>query len=1015
MKKIVIAALILCVVGLAIFIASLNLPRFCAYVIGGITESSVTIGDVTLTRKGATLDISLKDIRLKGRIEGIVKNCHVVINAARGIYFKEIAISDFEIVAKPIIKKGRSFTYPAERIDIGNGTVTVSGQKIIISDIKAENVNIGNALSFEAHVQNGDYIGTIDIHGKGTYNWRLTDIKGDISFSAVNLTKIDRILKGAVRGKGTFSLIDDKFIFTGKVEAEQFEMNDTWLKRPVLLDKVGADVLLSVAGKGVDIKIENAFYKETPFTLNIRLDNYEYTSLELSSDFLTVQDVTSYATSKHSLQSVWDALKGGQVKANKLRDVRGGTITADLEVKDMAAVYDDMSFSNIKGQVSIDMSKVDISNLSGTYKTSRFYEVNGVIPYEDKKPIRARGKYEVNLKDMPPFIDLRGVTFSDGTTDGAAEVEARRGKALNVFGSGKLYNAQAAWKNTSFSARGSYRFSHEGVVFDPLIIGKDGGTDITCRGKWNEENLDFSLKGDLEPKHLNPLVKMPFDMAGVVRIDGELHLKDGLLNASGDVNMDDLVFEIPDYMKKEKGTKSKAQVKFSKKGPVVTIDDLSYELENINVRARGTITNLKKINGNITLDAHDIGRVAKVFFLPQETTNGDVSLNLAIKDLELPVAKLPYMMGNVKIKNGFFHIPGLVKPFGHVDLFADFKGTSFDVQMNALTCGQSVLKKGMLKVNGLEAPKFSLSIDMERFNLVDFAGDGKKPFRIPLIPQESILGHASGEMSLKVKDVTLGKIPGKNLDINGVMVDRKITVSELKMGLFDGEADIQGAIDLSGKSPNIYTTGKVGKIKSDLAFKAFGSTTKDITGTGFINGTLKSEGAIVTDLISNMDGTVTIYNSDGVIRKWNLLSKIFGALNLYDLLRGKVDFGQNGLGYSKLGATFTGSKGVFHTSNFLLDSPSMVLTGNGQLDLNKNEIDGIVNVSPLIVLDRTLDQIPVIRTILKEPGQGFLYLSYYIRGPLDDPEIASNVISTIGSKTIETLKNILTLPIGVFK
>ena len=843
----------------------------------------------------------------------------------------------------------------------------------------------------------------------------MTDIKGDISFTAVNLAKIDRILKGAVRGKGTFSLKDDKFIFAGKVEAERFEMKDTWLKRPVLLDKVGADVSLSVAGKGVDIKIENAFYKETPFTLNIRLDNYEYTSLELSSDFLAVQDVTSYATSEHSLQSVWDALKGGQVKAKKLRDINGGPITADLEVKDVAAVYEDMSFSDIKGQVYIDMSKVDISNLSGTYKTSRFYEVNGVIPYEDDKPIRAKGKYEVNLKDMPPFIDLKGVTFRDGTTDGAAEVEARQGNALKVDGSGKLYNAQALWKNTAFSARGSYRFSQDGVVFDPLFIGKDGGTDITCRGKWNEENLDFSLKGDLEPKHLNPLVKMPFDMAGIVRLDGELHLNDGLLNASGDVNMDDLVFEIPGYMKKEKGTKSKAQVKLSKKGPDVTIDDLSYELESINVRARGTIADLKKINADIALDAHDIGRVAKIFFLPEETTSGDVSLNLTIKDLELPVAKLPNMVGNVKIKNGFLRLPGMAKPFRHMDLFADFKGTSFDVQMNALTCGQSVLRKGVLKVNGLETPRFSLSIDMERFNLADFAGDGKKPFRIPLIPQESILGRASGEMSLKAKEVTLGNIPGKNLDINGVMADRKITVSELKMGLFDGEADIEGAIDLSGKSPNLYTTGKVGKIKSDLALKAFGSTTKDITGTGFINGNLRSEGATVTDLIGNMGGEVTLYNSDGVIRKWNLLSKIFGALNLYDLLRGKVDFGQNGLGYTKLGATFTVNKGIFHTSNFLLDSSSMVLTGNGQLDLNKNEIDGIVNVSPLIVLDRTLDQIPVIRTILKEPGQGFLYLSYSVKGPLDDPEIASNVIGTIGSKTIETLKNILTLPKGVFE
>ena len=1015
MKKIIITAIILCVAGLIFLIASLNLHHLSAYVIGKITESSVSIGDAKLTRNGLNLDISFKDIRLKGKIEGIVKNCHVVLNAARGIYFKEIAISDFDIIAKPIVKKGRSFTYPAERIDIRNGIVIVSKQKIIVSDIKAVNVNISNALSFEAHIQNGDYIGKIDIHGQGTYNKRLTDVKGNIDFTAVNLTKIDSILKGAVRGKGTFSVKEDIFIFAGKVRAERFEMKDTWLKRPVALDRVDADVSVSAAGKRVDIKIENAFYKETPFTLNIRFDNYEYTSLELSSDFLAVQDVTSYATSKHSLQNVWDALKGGQVKAKMLRDIRGGAVTADLEVKDIAAVYQDMSFSDIKGQVYIDMSKVDISNLSGTYKTSRYFEVNGVIPYDDKKPIRAKGKYAVNLKDMPPFIDLKGVTFRDGTTDGDAEVEARKGQALKVDGSGKLHNAQAAWKNTAFSAQGSYRFSHDGVFFDPLVISKDGGTDITCRGKWYEENLDFSLKGALEPRYLNALVKMPFDMVGTVKLDGELHLNDGVLGASGDVNMDDLVFEIPGFMKKGKGTKSKAQVKLSKKGPVVTVDDLSYELESINVRARGTIVDSKKINADIALNANDIGRVAKIFFLPEETTNGDVSLNLTIKDLELPVTKLPYMVGNVKIRDGFLRLPGLTKSFGHVDLFADFKGTSFDVQMDRLVCGQSVLKKGMLKVNGLETPRFSLSIDMERFNLNDFTGDGKKPFKIPLIPQQSVLGRASGEMSLKAKEVTLGNISGKNLDINGVMNDRKIIVSELKMALFDGEADIQGTIDLSGTSPNLNTSGKVGKIKSDLALKAFGSTTKDITGTGFINGSLKSEGNTVTNLISNMDGEVTLYNKDGVIRKWNLLSKIFGALNLYDLLRGKVDFDHDGLGYSKLGATFTVNKGIFHTKNFLLDSSSMVLTGNGQLDLNKNEIDGIVNVSPLIVLDRTISQIPVIRTILKEPGQGFLYLSYSIKGPLDDPAITPNVISTIGGKTIEILRNILTLPKGVFE
>ncbi len=108
MKKIIIAAIILCVLGLIFLIASLNLHHLSAYVIGKITESSVSIGDAKLTRNGLNLDIGLKDISLKGKIEGIVKNCHVVLNMTKGIYFKEISVSDFEIAAKPVVKKGRS-------------------------------------------------------------------------------------------------------------------------------------------------------------------------------------------------------------------------------------------------------------------------------------------------------------------------------------------------------------------------------------------------------------------------------------------------------------------------------------------------------------------------------------------------------------------------------------------------------------------------------------------------------------------------------------------------------------------------------------------------------------------------------------------------------------------------------------------------------------------------------------------------------------------------------------------
>jgi hypothetical protein len=52
----------------------------------------------------------------------------------------------------------------------------------------------------------------------------------------------------------------------------------------------------------------------------------------------------------------------------------------------------------------------------------------------------------------------------------------------------------------------------------------------------------------------------------------------------------------------------------------------------------------------------------------------------------------------------------------------------------------------------------------------------------------------------------------------------------------------------------------------------------------------------------------------------------------------------------------------------------MVLTGEGRIDLNKNEVNGVIHVSPLIVLDRTIYKIPILRNIIKQEERGFLYL-----------------------------------------
>jgi hypothetical protein len=71
-----------------------------------------------------------------------------------------------------------------------------------------------------------------------------------------------------------------------------------------------------------------------------------------------------------------------------------------------------------------------------------------------------------------------------------------------------------------------------------------------------------------------------------------------------------------------------------------------------------------------------------------------------------------------------------------------------------------------------------------------------------------------------------------------------------------------------------------------------------LVATGRVYGNFRSTGGDREELVRNLEGTIAMISRNGVIRKWNLLSKILGLLNVYDSFRGKVKLGQEGMPYT---------------------------------------------------------------------------------------------------------------------
>jgi len=997
----------LCIV--AFLLIRFSLSSLSAYALGRVLNSTVRVAEAGLGYRNGIINLHFQNIHIKGAMEGNIRDWKISVDATKGIYFKSVTISDFDVTISRL-KAGKGFLpFPAELLEVKNGTVTYNKQKFSVSEIVIENMNIGKPFTFRADIGHSDYFDGINISGEVTYRSKQFDIKGMVNAHNVDLARLDGDPKGKVDVSGNFTLHNKRLALDGQFGVKDFELHWQYLKKPLYIKELKGDLSASAVGNTMDIKMENILYKNAPFGVTLRFEHYDVNEINLTSGFLNIESVNEQIGPETIGADIWNFVRNGRAKIRKLSLVKGKVVDAELELKDVAIAYKGIDFRGVEGILLLREETTSFANVSGLAGSSRLYDFSGTIK---DKGITAKGKYSVNLRDIPSFLNLGEFQFADGMTDGSLTISGKEGTGYRISGAGELRKADVRWKKVSVSASGSYRFVDDEITFDPLIISK-GSTHITIKGKWKKGSLGLLIKGSLDTEHLRPFIKIPFETSGLMGLDMDLRSQDGVLNINGNADMDDVYFELLGYMKKDRGIPNKARFEVTAKGKDVYVHDLRYTLDIINLDLKGKVEGNRKVSMDVALDVDNIARIAHLFFFNEKTAKGDITLKMSIRDLDLPVKRFPHMVGHLRVRNGFLRLPWLKRPLRNIDLVSDFKGDAFDIVLNGFACGKSVIRKGELRIKGRQSPQFSLSVDMDYFNPRDFQDEYEGKF--PVIRGDSITASMTGDISIKAKTVESSNIKAEDLEISGVLSDRKISIDRFRTNALGGQIDLHGIADLSGNKPHVYVDGRVNRIKSGLFLQTFGVKNSEIDGNVYIYGNLSGVGDTLKTMISKADGNITLYSRNGVIKRWNILAKTFSVLNIYDLFRGKADLAKDGLAYTKMGATFIVTDGIFQTDNFLIDSPSMVVTGKGDLNLNTREIDAGIQIAPLVTLDRTIDKIPILRNILKRKDGGFLYMACSVSGPIDDPAVRVSFMNTIGGKTLEILRNMLFLPVEVFE
>ena len=196
----------------------------------------------------------------------------------------------------------------------------------------------------------------------------------------------------------------------------------------------------------------------------------------------------------------------------------------------------------------------------------------------------------------------------------------------------------------------------------------------------------------------------------------------------------------------------------------------------------------------------------------------------------------------------------------------------------------------------------------------------------------------------------------------------------------------------------------------------FDMGTTEVTGKVQLAGKFDFRGKTGAERKRDLNGAFHLRVEDGVARRFQLLVRVLSFLDLSRWFTLKMpNVNQEGIHFRSVTADFKVSQGVYSTQNLFVDSDDLRITGAGELDGPKGNLDFVIAVRPFPGVDSAANYIPILGTGLAAIKNSLLVASFNVRGPVDDPSITPAPFSTLSEFFYGALaipKGLIGLPSG---
>ncbi len=698
----------------------------------------------------------------------------------------------------------------------------------------------------------------------------------------------------------------------------------------------------------------------------------------------------------------------GDVSGRLVLDRRasGTQVSVDVQAFSVHALYQRFPYPlEMHGKFSYDQptATIMLEDVSGKAGKSSFSQLSGQLSFEKEPYLGVTSAAGVIVLDeicpwLSSFESVKGGLERFGAVKGIVKLDALGAKGPLARPAAWQFKIKGHMENVAVAApgfpgtvevkRGNFEAGREQLSLSDFDV-RFQDASLMISGVLNHsleglDRADLSLQGEM-------------GKLSVLRVSELIHLPhEARIRSPLSVSHTHLLWE-------RNGKTSFSGNLGVKRGPEISVDVLSKRDELLVKQLA-----IRDARSNASLSFHQKGREFDLTF------NGILRGATIDELLEKNEILTDWIKGNLSTRiildqpfnsmaQGTLQGAGLNCPWSGVGpmrigtFSLNAQDNLFTVESNLLVQGHSLRAKGKVDfladgfVFDMNLVTDGLDLDQLIMQVRDKNVDGVSR-TLPL----------KGILRIEPEYVKYGRFTWRPVRANLTFDPRTTTITITKADMC--AIDTTGLLEISPKGLQFHSKARARDqdLRQTLVCLL---DNKDISGHFSLDAEVSGNGK-VEDLDRSLKGTLGFTATNGSIRRFGVLAKIFQVISPTGILK-IPNLSREGFSYHVIKASGNLQDGKITIKEALLDSSATDLLFNGTIDLIDRKIDAVVLVVPFRTIDRIINFIPLVRYVLS--GR-VVAIPVKVTGELDDPVVTPFPPSAIAAEVLNTMKRILHLP-----